>query len=106
MVKDQSFQPEQIDTPQQNSLDETETNNQEGTEQEIQNEIDSVEEVPTKTRFSGVGQQHFGLFDSTTQIIDTEVTIFGIIFCIESNSINLRSRIFHAILICILFHSH
>lgn len=80
MANDQSFQQEQLDKTQQNSREETEPNSQEGTEQETQDEMDAVEVVKTKTRFSGVAQQHFGLFDSTTQIIDTEVTIIAIDF--------------------------
>lgn len=80
MVKDQSFQQENLDHTQQNSPDEAEQNSQEGIEQESQNEMDIVEDITTKTRFSGRARQHFGLFDSTTQIIDTEVKIIAMDF--------------------------
>lgn len=38
--------------------------------------IDDDVDTPSKTRFSGVTQSNFGLFDSTTQVIDETKVYF------------------------------
>lgn len=56
---------------------------------ETEDESQKQENILTKTRFSGITQQHFGLFDSTTQVIDAQVNrniIFKTIDDMESSN--------------------
>lgn len=67
-----------------------EADHDQGIEGDNQAEVDStnsqseVEDVTTKTQFSGIARKNVGLFDTTTQVIDIDVCDTMVILSLES----------------------